>query len=330
MMPTHRCHLECLEARSLMAADALYGSALLALDTTGDGVIAPADALRVVEGLNTWGSAAWNAEGEARSNTALFRRLDANSDQAFTPLDALTIINRINQAGSESVTFERLAGTAFQQLTPEQRQAIDQLFRGLNAIRADSNLTCDQVISFVTDVVALLDGATQPSQDQLDALKASLVAAIADRDISAAEIDQLKMATQQFLLSMDIDPAAIEQFTARWQTLLTDADFSAADLDDVLDAVEGLVNAFAPGALNLPSSDLLFGQLDSWIHLLPDLLDSPTLSADSPVGFQQIAAHFLGTFSGSDVLRVLGSPADTADLSLISSASALSQMIRWK
>jgi hypothetical protein len=62
-----------------------------ALDVTGDGQIAPIDALQIINHLNALGdrpAAATLLGGEVR--------LDANGDNAISPIDALMIINHLN------------------------------------------------------------------------------------------------------------------------------------------------------------------------------------------------------------------------------------------
>jgi hypothetical protein len=66
------------------------------LDVTGDGQVAPADVLEIINHLNAFGSRAVEGEpGPAVSATGR-RFLDADRDNFISPADALTVINHLN------------------------------------------------------------------------------------------------------------------------------------------------------------------------------------------------------------------------------------------
>jgi hypothetical protein len=321
-MRSARLGMERLESRSMLAGDVLPPRLLLALDVDGDRVVAPADALNVIQGLNTWGAVnlagAAGGEGEAAAFASL-RRFDANGDSSLTPLDALTIINRINENGSESIKLEDVLTAALDELTPEQRASIDQLFASLNEIRADSNLTSEQLVEFMDDVVSLVGDAAEPTEEQVDALVDSFWDVLADGELTAAEVDSLKSDVRQLLLDLDVDPAELDAFLDKWQGVLNEITVEDVDLDALLTSVESLVNAFAPGALNLPSADFLLGQLNNWIDVLPGLVNGQLPSNTNPPPWQQAAGNLLNTFTGSQLVGLLDSPALTVELPVLGS-----------
>jgi cadherin-like protein/Big-like domain-containing protein/dockerin type I repeat protein/SdrD B-like protein len=99
---------ERLEDRSLMAADALssfhsdYWNMNKPTDVTADGMVAPNDALAVINELNTTGTRqlpqGTSAEGEAGK---LY--FDVNNDGFVSPADALAVINELNGEGAPPI-----------------------------------------------------------------------------------------------------------------------------------------------------------------------------------------------------------------------------------
>ncbi len=65
-------------------------------DTNGDGVVAPLDALQVINDLNSYGSR--NVSAAIPSNP-----LDVNGDGVIAPIDVLVIINDLNSNGSRTL-----------------------------------------------------------------------------------------------------------------------------------------------------------------------------------------------------------------------------------
>ncbi|HND54608.1 MAG TPA: dockerin type I domain-containing protein, partial [Pirellulaceae bacterium] len=121
---------ERLEDRSLMAADANpFHNPDYGFDVNGDNVVAPSDALMVINELNRGGarpllgsllaSSTGGASGEGGS-TPTSSYLDVTNDGWLAPADALWVINRLNAEAetspSQTVTFsmalQTLTGTA--------------------------------------------------------------------------------------------------------------------------------------------------------------------------------------------------------------------------
>ena len=69
------------------------------LDTSGDGVVSPLDALQIINDLNVFGARAItpDAEGEIATPNA---RLDVNNDNFISPVDALAVITYLNNHSS--------------------------------------------------------------------------------------------------------------------------------------------------------------------------------------------------------------------------------------
>ena len=321
--------LEAVECRSLLAGDFLSAVRLLALDVSGDGAITPADALQLINGLNTYGSASWQAEGEAAANVDPLRRLDANGDDAFTPLDALTVINRLNEHGAVEISLADLVGEAANDLTPEQQASIELLVQGLQEFREASGIYNEQIAAFASELTDLVGEAVDPTDEQIDALKSAFFDAIADGDLSASDIDSLKADVQQWLVQIDVDPVKAEQFLDKWTAVIEQSDLTEDDLDALLLQVEGVVNAFAPGTLDLPDAATLVTVLGVWLDEAPTWLASPVLNASNPGSFQQTASAWLGAFSGQDVVNLLNSPALTVSLPVLGSLNPGTALSWW-
>jgi hypothetical protein len=85
------------------------------LDVDKNGAVEPADALAVIDDLNTVGSRALAAPS---GDPTLF--LDVNGDNSLTPIDALIIINSLNgQQTSSSASSMLSAHSALQMAVPE-------------------------------------------------------------------------------------------------------------------------------------------------------------------------------------------------------------------
>jgi hypothetical protein len=81
-------------------------------DVNNDGFVTPADALRVINALNQFGTGRLSTLLPADSQYAPPQAyLDVNGDSFATPADVLGVINRLNDVGpvgeGESVVFER-------------------------------------------------------------------------------------------------------------------------------------------------------------------------------------------------------------------------------
>ncbi|WP_417733988.1 RHS repeat-associated core domain-containing protein [Rosistilla oblonga] len=86
-----RCLLEQLETRHLLAAVPFGQNPLQVLDVNRDGVVAPVDALRIINAINRSGSSAV----DPRTEPGNF--VDVSGDGAATALDALRVINALNR-----------------------------------------------------------------------------------------------------------------------------------------------------------------------------------------------------------------------------------------
>jgi hypothetical protein len=76
-----------------------------ALDVDGNGIVAPLDALAVVNFINRFGSEGYAAQTQIEVGSIQIdggMRLDVNRDGLISPLDALAVINRLNQRGAEA------------------------------------------------------------------------------------------------------------------------------------------------------------------------------------------------------------------------------------
>lgn len=332
-MKRNRLMFETLESRTLLAADILPPRLLLAMDVTGDGSVSSADALHVINGLNTWGTGDWRGQGGTVANLALLRRLDANNDQTFTPLDALSVINRLNESGPQTIELRDLVGSIVDQLTPEQQTSIEQFFHDLNSIRTEADISGDQILALVENLSGIVGDATAPTREQIDALTTSFLDEIADGELSDADIDQLNGEVQHLLVTLDVDPAKLDELLGEWQAIFDATNLTDGDVDRLLGTVESLVNAFAPGALNLPSANELRGLLDGWIDQVPGWLDNSVVSADNSWGFQQLAASWLDAHRGDQLLDLLSSPALSDELPVLGElnpATAFSLLARWR
>ncbi len=81
--------------RALAAVAAAAPSPAPNLDTNGDGIVSPIDALLVINHLNDVSIGAATQSGRSVSSL-----LDANGDGTVSPLDALLVINELNAASA--------------------------------------------------------------------------------------------------------------------------------------------------------------------------------------------------------------------------------------
>src|SRR5262245_59040667 len=97
---------ERLEERSLLAADlssflssstSSYWNGSMPTDVNADGVVAPNDALVILNMINAEGSHVLGAPGEGETGPRSF--VDVNNDGHLSPVDALSVINDINAEG---------------------------------------------------------------------------------------------------------------------------------------------------------------------------------------------------------------------------------------
>jgi hypothetical protein len=106
-----------------------WHNSLLAQDVNADGVVAPLDALVIINDLNSTGSRSLNSGSGAPF-------LDVSQDGAVTPLDVLLVINFLND---RSATGEGEAGGMATPRLPRQAIAIDTaVVQDVAAVWADN------------------------------------------------------------------------------------------------------------------------------------------------------------------------------------------------
>jgi hypothetical protein len=119
-----------------VAEPALFQNASNPLDVNADGVVAPNDALQVINELNAHGArplvGSWSdAPGSY---------LDVNGDHEVSPLDALLVINELNLAAASSSSVQAVAATA---AAPGSGTLISAASAALEGLQVAETLTVD-------------------------------------------------------------------------------------------------------------------------------------------------------------------------------------------
>ena len=229
---------ESLESRRLLAADAAWSPALLALDTTCDGSVAADDVVAIVNRINRFEA------GDTPAGGVRSAALDVNRDGFVSAADVLPVINQLNWRG----TFRVQVPEAWEGRTPvisdAQQENLQQLFADLNALRADCAVTPEQVSQLVDDFRALLDGATRPDEDAITQLVEDYQAAVDDDEVTPAEGLQLTRDVQAVLSSASIPLEEVQSVVADLQAIVTASGVTAEDVQQIADDVQAIVAEF--------------------------------------------------------------------------------------
>lgn len=233
--------LELLEARRPMAADLNEASLTLAADTDADGHVAPSDALVVINELNRSGPRGMPGSADHSPEARRMRRLDSDGDGHLAPLDALRVINRLNRDGAKQIAVADVDGGHGELVSDTQKANIQKLFRDLNAIRASSDVTCQQIVQLVRDVGRAVDGAVAPSAETLDKLTSDLTAALEDGAVNLLEIATLKSDLDAVLASANVPQEEIDALVADVQTIVTASGVTSEQLSTLLQDLKAII-----------------------------------------------------------------------------------------
>ena len=229
---------ESLESRRLLAADAAWSPALLALDTTCDGSVAADDVVAIVNRINRFEA------GDTPAGGVRSAALDVNRDGFVSAADVLPVINQLNWRG----TFRVQVPEAWEGRTPvisdAQQENLQQLFADLNALRADCAVTPEQVSQLVDDFRTLLDGVTCPDQDTVTQLVDDYWAAVEDEEITSDEMLQLIRDVQDLLSSANVPVEEAQAVFADLQAIVTASGVTAEDLQLIVDDVQAIITEF--------------------------------------------------------------------------------------
>ncbi|MEE3215002.1 MAG: dockerin type I domain-containing protein, partial [Pseudomonadota bacterium] len=132
------------------------------LDTSGDGVVSPIDALQIINDLNVFGARAitLDAEGEVATPN---RRLDVNNDNFISPIDALAVITYLNN--HSSVTTPTGEGEAPAEVV--ELLAADQ-FKGAVPVSTVADSNAVEVVTTTSQAPVVVDQPRQAQSSSLD------------------------------------------------------------------------------------------------------------------------------------------------------------------
>lgn len=144
---------------------------------------------------------------------------------------------------------EKWAGAERPAPTEAQKVNLTKLQTDLAAIKAGSQVTTAQKQALAASLAACADGATKPSKSAVEALAASLAAALADKAISPAEKARIASAVQAVLVSANVPKAEATAVLTNAQAVLTSAGLSRETVAVVakdLQAIAAELKANAP------------------------------------------------------------------------------------
>lgn len=150
--------IETLESRHLMAG---WHNLSLPADVSGDGIVAPADALMVINALSREGQTSIELP---RSTATAGPFLDVNNDGSVTPRDALNVLNWLEDAGDwlSPVTSSADLRPATPAATAEGEAPILPMGLPYEAVISDRDAAPDGLIQ-QAEVETLLDRASRVS-----------------------------------------------------------------------------------------------------------------------------------------------------------------------
>ena len=198
--PSTTLYLETLESRRLLAADlVVFQNPIFPQDVNLDEHISPADALAIINELNT-------PTGD-QLNVGSF--LDTTGDDILTPMDALSIINEINAPSLDNELtdlilardylfqeFDQIPETAepvaskFNALLPDYESTSDSIYKSLRSFREYS-------LNNVVELKAYYSKLEQATLINHDTLQRGLVSIASEvRAVSAVSYTHLPLQTK--------------------------------------------------------------------------------------------------------------------------------------
>lgn len=127
-----------------------------------------------------------------------------------------------------------LKGGAGNQFSDSQKAALKQLQADLRKIQQQSEATQEQKESLKKSLAAMADGATKPDPASIDKLAADLSEALADGNLTNAELLRLAQSLQAVLNSANIPQEEIKQTISDAQALLAAKGIEKGDLDKIV------------------------------------------------------------------------------------------------
>ena len=139
-------------------------------------------------------------------------------------------------------------------ISPAQQQNIDRLQADLNAIKANSQVTPDQVKQLQKDLMAAVDGATKPSQQSVEKLAQDLANAWSDQKLTPKEQAQLMDDIYAILNSANISQQEAEALLDDVKGILKASGLSYNDVQTIVNDLEAIVNEVQKNAGNIKNN----------------------------------------------------------------------------
>jgi hypothetical protein len=226
---------ESLESRLVLSVGPT--AALVALDANCDHWVTPADALTVINALHAQ-SARGGDTGTPKT------ALDINGDGKLSPRDALQVINHLNRPGNGRTNLRGGWDNWGSRISDTQKENIRQLFVDLNAIRADSEVTPDQIVQLREDLHSMLNGATAPSEESVAQLRTDFQAAMTDDELSPREKATLASDMQDVLASAQIPVEEFQAVVADLRAIVEASGMTSDDLQLIADDLRVIKEEF--------------------------------------------------------------------------------------
>lgn len=234
-VPTRVLAAEFLESRLVLTVGPT--AALVALDTNCDHWVTPADALTVINALH--------AQAARGGDTSTPRAaLDVNGDGQLSPRDALQVINHLNRPGAGRTNLKGTWDGWGSHISDTQKENIRQLFGDLNAMRAESQVTSEQIVKLRDDLHAMLNGATAPSEESVTQLRTDLQAAMADDELSPREKATLANDMQDVLASAQIPVEEFQAVVGDLRAIVEASGMTSDDLQLIADDLRAIQDEF--------------------------------------------------------------------------------------
>ena len=136
-------------------------------------------------------------------------------------------------------------------MSDAQKANLEGLVKELQAIQANSDVTEEQKQALATSLSAMADGATQPSEESVEALASSLSTAKKDGEIDKNEAMQIAQDISKVFSSAEIPPEEVKAAATEVQGILeasgVDKDTAKQVADDLMKIGEELKKNAAEG-----------------------------------------------------------------------------------
>lgn len=286
--------VELLESRTLLAADLSFGAPMVAMDVNADGSISPLDVLSLVSDLNQQ-TLAPIAEGVLQGVGNPHMTADVNGDGSLTSLDVLSVIRGLNQRGSGPILLSDVIGDRDDLVSDTQKENLQKLFSDLNAIRADSEVTPEQITQLVGNVATLLDGATLPSQESVSQLLDDLQAAAEDGQFTPVELVQLSNAVDAVLEGANVSREEVQAVVADLWAIVDASGVTQEDIQVITGDLQAIVEEFQG------NHGMSEAQRENVRQLVTDVVAIASESQVAPEQIEQLRADISALAAGAEM-----------------------------